>query len=195
MQINSVVTLAMPKCISDMIPKGYAPVLERPITVDGVPATLIRFEQEGGNKRSLGGEHFSVVVSMAGQLKGFAHMSLAYAGGTLPSRERAREIALNFLHESAPDLLAQMKISWIDPHDETIHVVRNGRMVRITLTGMKVKVKNMGDGRWFWVIVGANEQVMVFERDIVWVTFPGHRQTEKWLHDQWLAKNSQHTLP
>jgi hypothetical protein len=27
---------------------------------------------------------------------------------------------------------------------------------------------------------------MVFERDIVWITFPGHRQTEKWLHDGWL---------
>jgi len=44
----------------------------------------------------------------------------------------------------------------------------------------------LADGRWFWVIVGSDEKPMVFERDIVWVTFPGHRKTEKWLHDSWL---------
>ncbi len=57
-----------------------------------------------------------------------------------------------------------------------------------TVTGMKVKAKNTKDGRWFWVIVGANSQPMIFERDIVWISFPGHRQTEKWLHDSWLKK-------
>ena len=54
---------------------------------------------------------------------------------------------------------------------------------------MKVKMRNSADGRWMWVIVGADRKVMVFERDIVWVTFPGHRQTEKWLHDSWLSEN------
>ena len=41
---------------------------------------------------------------------------------------------------------------------------------------------------YFWVIVGSNEKPLVFERDIVWVTFPGHRKTEKWLHDAWLKE-------
>ncbi len=30
---------------------------------------------------------------------------------------------------------------------------------------------------------------MVSERDISWITFPGHRGTEKWLHDSWLVEN------
>lgn len=195
MQIDNVITLAIPTAINRIIPSDYVKVHARQVTVDGEQATLTRFEREDGHNCGLGGEHFSVVVSKTGQLKGFSHIGLAYSSGILPTRERAQEIALNFLHESAPDLLPRMKINWINPHDEAFCVVRNGRPERVALTGMKVKVKNTGDGRWFWVIVGANERVMVFERDIVWITFPGHRQTEKWLHDQWIAEHSQHKLP
>jgi len=194
MQNDSVNTLAIPEEITRKIPSDYVKVYARQVTVDGEQATLTRFEREDGYNSGLGGEHFSVVVSKNGQLKGFTHFGLAYSSGILPSRERAQEIALNFLHESAPDLLLRMKIHWINPHDEVFCVVRNGRTERIVLTGMKVKVKNTGDGRWFWVIVGQNERVMVFERDIVWITFPGHRQTEKWLHDQWITEHRQQKI-
>jgi hypothetical protein len=44
------------------------------------------------------------------------------------------------------------------------------------------------DDRWFWLIVGADREVMVFERDIVWANLEGRRQSEKWLHDSWLAE-------
>ena len=109
----------------------------------------------------------------------------------LPSRERSEQIARAFLQETAPDLLPRMKISWIDPHDEPIRVQRDGRSETVTLTGMKVKARNLADGRWFWVIVGSEEKPMVFERDIVWITFPGHRKTEKWLHDSWLKDQAE----
>ncbi len=121
-----------------------------------------------------------------GKLKGFVNISLDLVGKPLPSRERSEQIARDFLQETAPDLLARMKISWIDPHDEPIRVQRDGRIESVTLTGMKVKARNLDDGRWFWIIVGGDDKPMVFERDIVWITFPGHRQTEKWLHDSWL---------
>lgn len=44
------------------------------------------------------------------------------------------------------------------------------------------------------MIVGADERPVVFERDIVWISFPGKRQIEKWLHDSWLAKQSEAVL-
>jgi hypothetical protein len=194
MQIDSVDTLAIPTAINRMIPSNYVKVHSCQVTVNGEQVTLTRFERKDGRNNGLGGEHFSVVVSKAGLLKGFTHIDLDYSSGILPSRERAQEIALNFLHESAPDLLLRMKIHWINPHDETFCVIRNGVPERITLTGMKVKVKDTGDGSWFWVIIGPNEHVVVFERDIVWVIFPGHRQTEKWLNDQWLAEYSRKKL-
>ncbi|AZV93926.1 hypothetical protein CBF45_09485 [Bordetella sp. J329] len=170
------------------VPATHRQVNQRNVEVDGEAASLTRYERQDGRNAGLEGEHFSTVVAADGTLKGFANMSLDLVGKPLPSRERSEQIARAFLQETAPDLLPRMKISWIDPHDEPIRVQRNGQAETVTLTGMKVKARNLADGRWFWVIVGADEKPMVFERDIVWITFPGHRKTEKWLHDGWLKE-------
>jgi hypothetical protein len=183
-------TTKMSPSINRLIPVGYINANTRSIHVDADRATLMRYEREDHRNNGIGGEHFSIVIDDSGRLKGFAHMDIALMGGTLPTHERAREIALDFLREMAPDLLPRMEIAWIKPHDETIHTMRNGQRESVILTGMKVKARNLADGRWFWVIVGTNEKVMVFERDIVWITFPGRRKTEKWLHDQWLAEQN-----
>lgn len=177
---------SMSLAISRLTPPGYVSVATRSVSVNAEAAILTRHEREDGRNCALGGEHFSVITDGSGRLKGFTLMDIAMRAGLLPTKEKAREIALNFLREMAADLLPRMEISWIKPHDETIHVLRNGQREAITLTGMKVKARNLADGRWFWVIVGANDRVMVFERDIVWITFPGCRKTEKWLHDEWL---------
>ena len=182
---------SIPSAISRFVPDAYAQVSERAVSVDGENATLIRHERRDGRNAGLEGEHFSAVVATDGTLKGFANISLDLADKPLPSRERSEQIARAFLQETAPDLLPRMKISWIDPHDEPIRVQRDGRSETVTLTGMKVKARNLADGRWFWVIVGSEEKPMVFERDIVWITFPGHRKTEKWLHDSWLKDQAE----
>ena len=175
------------------MPAGYREVARRAVTVDGEGAELVRYERTDARNAALGGEHFSTVIADNGRLKGFARMDLDLVGGQLPSREETQAIAMDFLRTAAPDLLPGMQISWIEPHDEPLRVTRNGRMVNLTLTGMKVKMRNGADGRWMWVIVGADRKVMVFERDIHWITFPGHRGTEKWLHDSWLAEKG-HTV-
>lgn len=176
----------LPQALLGAAATAYQETSRRAVTIDGEAATLVRHERRDGVHRSLGGEHFSVLVTPKGQLKGFTHMSLALAGRPLPSRERTEQVARALLTEVAPDLLPRMRISWIEPHDETIQT--DGRAV--TLSGMKMKARNQADGRWFWVIVGADERPMVFERDIVWITMPGRRQTEKWLHDDWLREQS-----
>ena len=157
---------------------------ERAVSADDVPARLIRYARRDGVNGNLGGEHFSVVQGVDGRLLGFTHMTLALADRPLPDKARTEAVARAFLAEWAPDLLPRMEIHWIDAHDET---VRDGGTA-VTLRGMKVKARNRADGRWFWVIVGADERPMVFERDIVWITLPGRRQTEQWLHDGWLAQ-------
>lgn len=169
-----------------LIPASHHAVSHRAVQVDGTPAILTRHERRDGRNAGLEGEHFSTVAMADGVLKGFAHISLDLAGKPLPSRERTEAIARAFLQTHASDLLPRMEIHWIEPHDEPIRVQRESRTETVTLTGMKMKARNLADGRWFWVIVGSDEQPMVFERDIVWITFPGHRKTEKWLHDGWL---------
>jgi hypothetical protein len=169
-------------------PSSHEQADRRAVTIDGESAVLTRYIRSDGRNAGPGGEHFSTLVSEAGVLKGFANMSLDLVGKPLPSRERTEQIARAFLQTQAPDLLESMKISWIEPHDEPLKVTRDGLEKTVPLTGMKVKARNLKDGRWFWVIVGSDEQPMVFERDIIWITFPGKRKTEKWLHDNWLAE-------
>ena len=170
-----------------LVPDSHVRAGRRSVKVDGLDAVLTRHERRDGRNAGLEGEHFSTVAAADGMLKGFAHISLDLAGKPLPSRERTEAVARDFLLAHAPDLLARMEIHWIEPHDELIRVRRDGRAETVTLTGMKLKARNLADGRWFWVIVGSDAKPMVFERDIVWISFPGHRQTEKWLHDGWLG--------
>lgn len=173
-----------------LVPASHQETVRRRVAVDGEPAELTRYERRDGRNAGLEGEHFSTVVATDGTLKGFANLSLDLVGKPLPTRSRTEAIARGFLQSHAPELLPQMQISWIEPHDEPLRVQREGRTETLTLTGMKVKARNLADGRWFWVIVGADERPMVFERDIVWINFPGHRKTEKWLHDSWLKSQS-----
>lgn len=174
--------------IGAFMPAGYREAGRRTAVVDGEAAELVRYERADGRNADLGGEHFSTVIADDGRLKGFARIDLDLVRHPLPTREEAQAIAMDFLREAAPDLLPGMRISWIDPHDEPLRVNRKGRTEDLTLTGMKVKMRNQADGLWMWVIVGADRKVMVFERDIHWISFPGRRGTEKWLHDAWLVE-------
>lgn len=158
------------------------------VRVDGVAAWRVRYERNDGMNAGLGGEHYSVVVTEQGRLLGTTWFNQALVAGELPDEDEAYRIALEYLECHASDLLPGLSLQWIQPHDE-LFVVGNasgGKRV-CTLTGMKVKCRNRTDGRYFWVIVGVNGQVVTFERDVVWDTPRARRQTEKWLHDEWLA--------
>lgn len=176
--------------VSNLVPSGYTAVSSKKVSVDAVEATLVRYERVDGRNKGITGEHVSFVLDQAGRLKGFMRMDLDLVG-QLPSRDRANLVAVNFLREYAPDLIPNMEVSWIEPHEEIVRDNTSGRHELKKLTGMKVKCHNSSDGTWFWIIVGPAEQVITFERDIVWITFPGQRQTEKWLHDNWLVETGQ----
>ncbi len=103
----------------------------------------------------------------------------------LPTKKQSEEIAKKFIQEVAPDLTENMNILWIEPHEELI--IYNNK--QSTITGMKVKCRDLRTGLYFWVIVGADKQIMAFERNIKWIVFPGKRGTEKWLDDNWVMHN------
>ena len=180
-------------------PEGYTERLRMPVTVDGKNAVLTRFEKQSGENSGLYGEHISTVTTVDGQLQGFVRMDLKNMvadPAVLPKPERAEAIANAYLTEVAPDLLQDRRVLWVDSHEETLRIRRGADDYQeIKVQGMKVKSRNTRTGLYFWVIVGADEQVMVFERDIRWITFPGKRGTEKWLHDAWLAKKLGGELP
>ena len=169
------------------IPEGYIQSGSSSVLMDKIPVVVSRYERQDGVNNGLQGEHFSVVYDQNNRLKGFARMDSRLVAGSLPDQATARKIAHQFLKQYAPDLLENSSEHFIKPHDE--YIVANGE--KLKLTGMKVKMHNQTDGKWFWVIIGSDHQPMVFERDIVWINFPGRRQTEKWLHDEWLLEQKE----
>lgn len=170
------------------VPATHRQVGQRSVSVDGVSATLTRYERRDGRNAGLGGEHFSTLMAADGRLKGFAHMSLDLAGKPLPSAGRSEQLARQFLRTVAPDLLAHMRVTSVEPHSEPIDIVRSGRRESVQITGMRVKARNTADGSWFWIVIGGDEKPMLFERDLQWSNLRFRRTTEAWLYDRWLQQ-------
>ncbi|MGD9809600.1 MAG: hypothetical protein AB7E76_13845 [Deferribacterales bacterium] len=162
--------------------QGYKMIEESAVKVDGKEAVLIR--TSAGASR-IGGEHESYVYYKEGGLMGFMRMTKEVSEMKPAQKDRAYETAIAFLKVYAPDLLNNFDNLWIREHSESF-TDENG--VKHTVTGMKVKCYNRNDGTYFWVVSMEDGSIVTFERDIVWITFPGRRQTEKWLYDDWRMK-------
>ncbi|CAM5189793.1 hypothetical protein OURE66S_00848 [Oligella ureolytica] len=136
------------------------------------------------------GQHLSLVSNEDGVLKGFVKYTKDHQNQPLPTQDEALQVSEEFLERVAPDLLENRKVQWVEPHNEVIKIQNESKQLteELTITGMKVKSLNTETGLYFWTIVDANRQVFIFERDIKWITFPGKRGTEKWLHDSYLAE-------
>ena len=161
----------------------YQPILQMQGVMDKADVHIYRY-QAATEALNLGGQHFSVVIDSAGRLKGMTRMNLGLMSNSQLSADNTEKIARAFLSNYAPDLLTHLELQWIKPHDETI-MAEDGKQHK--LIGMKVKCRDTSTGLYFWVVVAADESVMIFERDINWNFIVGGRQTEKWLHDSWLS--------
>lgn len=170
----------------EFMPEGYQEVDRNSVTIDGELAELIRYQPPTSKTTLLGREHFSILTTSDGLLKGFSSMAPSLVKGDLPSKDEAKKIAIDFISRFAKDLLPVLKIHWIKPHKESFTMIQDEKKKTLVITGIKVKMQNTSDGRWMWTIIGPSKKVIIFERDVVWISFPGLRQTEKWLHDSWL---------
>ena len=161
---------------------GYEIAEESAVKVDGKDAILIRTTKDSSK---LGGEHESYVYYTDVTLMGFMRMTKEVSEMRPADEKAAFDTAVKFLKENAPDLLDNYKNLWIREHSESFTDEDGNKR---TVTGMKVKCYNNTDGTYFWVVSMEDGSIVTFERDIVWITFPGHRQTEKWLYDDWRMK-------
>lgn len=149
------------------------------------PVTLYRFEPK--QTMHLKHQHISFLLDdNSGKLQGFVRLLPQYQSTEAQvTKDKALAITLIFLENYAPDLLKNYNNNWIDTHDEEIIV--DGK--KMTLTGMKVKCRDLNTGLYFWTIIAPDETIMVFERDVEWDFIRAGRQTQKWLHDSWLSKH------
>lgn len=164
---------------------AYQLALQKHVLMDTQQVTLYRYQKDP-TSINFNQSHVSMVIDAAGKLKGIARMDPDLARKDQVSTAQAEAIARAFLDQYAPDLIENLDLQWIKPHDEKINI--NTRE-QVTLTGMKVKCRDRSTGLYFWVIIAPDKSVIVFERDIHWNFAFGGRQTEKWLHDTWLSKH------
>ncbi|MFI7638303.1 hypothetical protein [Nonomuraea sp. NPDC049400] len=161
------------------IPRGWEIVRVREERHDDRDVTVIRHQPDGYR---LGGPHTSLVLDADGTILGFTRLQDGDQG-PLPRARRAEEIALRFLRQVAPDHAEGLTVNWVAQHDET--VTRPDGTTE-TISGMKVKMHH-DNGLYSWVIVGPDETVLTYERDITWDSGQGRRGTQMWLHDSWVA--------
>lgn len=167
------------------IPSGFVRVRSSDVAIDRERARLIRYERADDRNSDLGGEHVSVLIDRTGRLKGFARMDLALRDGEMPTAQEAEAVARGFLADQASDLAEHvLTLAGTSSHAQSV----TDDDEPVTLTGVKVKMRNEADGRWLFVTVGADRRVMAFERDVVWLGPETGRQGEQWLSDGWLGR-------
>ena len=179
------------------IPDDYALVNCLLLNHDDQPIFVFRYEHVNGVCKGLGGEHFSVSIDLAAtKVMGFMHIEKQHCGPGLPTDDVARQLAIEFLPQVAADLVDSYEIKWIMrqleepnkiPH-ESPFPFRDENDHKCLVTGVRVKFFFEKLGAWGWVIVGRNNKVIAFEREIIWSTTLNRRSTPAWLHDNFVEE-------
>mgnify|MGYP001301199881 CR=1 FL=1 len=144
---------------------------------DERPVTVVRFQAV---EYRLGAPHLTVVHDDEGTLLGYT--DLTPRPGDLPNVERARQVATEFFQRVDAEYAAGLTELWIDRHEETVETADG----KASVAGMKVKNAHR-NGRYAWAIVGPDDRIITYERDIVWNGAAARRATQMWLHDSWIA--------
>lgn len=100
---------------------------QKEVFVNGERATLARFSRKNKQNNQLYGEHISAVINKNHILKGFVRLLSDKKNEPLPTQTEAQSISDKFLLQYAPDLLQNRKILWIEPHNESIIIEKNGK--------------------------------------------------------------------
>lgn len=177
------------------IPEGYVLKSHLLVNHDVIPVFVFRFEKENGQNNGLGGEHYSVSVDLdATKIMGFMHVDKQHCGQGLPHDEIAKEIAAPFVEAIAPDLINKFEIKWVlplkekplkIPHESPFPFIDENGMQHL-ITGVRVKLFFEHLKSWGWVIVGRDNKIIAFEREVQWSTILNRRSTPAWLHDPFL---------
>lgn len=162
------------------VPKTFTQVTARQEHHDAHPVTVTRAQ---AGEPGYGGEHVTTVIDDDGTLYGYTRQTAGFPADAMPDREEAEQTAFAFLNSIDPEFAAGLTVQWIDQHDETI---AGADGAPVTVSGMKVKTRH-DSGLYTWVIVGAEGQIITYERDVAWDTGHARRQTAMWLHDAWIT--------
>lgn len=158
-------------------PAEFEQVEERSGETVGQPVVVTRFQDQPEIR--LGGEQISTARTPQGDVLGYVDFRLpANPAGPLPSEAVAERAAFELLNQIDAEYAAGLTVQWVDRHDET---VLDATGTEQTLSGVKVKTIHE-NGRYTWLIYGADSRLIAYERDMPWDGTP--RVTGVWLEER-----------
>ncbi len=149
---------------------------------DTHPVTVTRAQRRG--ECGYGRAHVTTVIGADGIVYGYTRQTEGFPAGSVPTAQEAERTAGEFLRRIDPAFAAGLTVQWIDRHDEAITGADGAPPVQVC--GRKVKTRH-NSGRYTWVIVGAGNVILTYERDVTWDADHSRRQTAMWLHDRWIT--------
>jgi uncharacterized membrane protein len=179
---------------------------------DNIKVAHLRFQKKSNKALNLLGEHVSFLLDLNHlQVIGLTKMELINMEKTYLTHQEALNGAIQFLKKHAPDLMPEnaecvtighkkegtkmtfkeplkfgnIELHWIGAHDEKVVIEGKKKKIR----GMKVKMYIPESDLWAWVIVDNQGNIQTFERNVFWNFSAFQRETQMWLHDQWLKEH------
>lgn len=145
---------------------------------------IYRFEPNKEKKVNLNGARVVVVLNDKGELREFARVNETLLKEPEMTDDKARGKAMAFLKKYASDL-EKVNFQWVRTRKMKL-VDSKGETHQVT--GIWVKYRDPGSGRYLWVLFGSDGGVIEFDRESVWKFIRGGRVTERWLVDDWFGK-------
>ncbi|KRM58582.1 hypothetical protein C5L31_001856 [Secundilactobacillus malefermentans] len=165
------------------IPDDYQLVYDQTVERDGEKIQLRRYQPANLKKEALGREHVTVLCRDDGYV--MTYNSLIHpSSGNLPQEKelwaKAEQVWQN-VDASYRQRLEPLSTSYQERHytDDT------GKTVTVPIVWAKyADTQNMGN--YCWVGLGANGEVLEFERDSYWDYSAGRQSSEMWNGDDWI---------
>lgn len=177
--------------------------------LDNIKVMFLRFSQNEVNT-PFKGEHLSFLIDMSClKIMGLTNTEVCADSENYIEHQKALPIAIEFLKIHAPDLVNKealtpkiatqkstskiqfdpplvidnVEVHWIGPHQEKVFLDNKTAIIY----GTKVKMYIPESQLWTWVIINNKEKIQTFERNIFWNFKAFQRETQMWLHDEWLT--------
>ncbi|ANK61429.1 hypothetical protein [Loigolactobacillus backii] len=165
------------------IPDDYQLVYDRIVTRDGEKIHLRRYQPADLKEEALERERVVVLCRDDGYV--LTYNALIHPGtGKLPSEKEAWAKAERVWQEVDPkyrERLERMETS----RQERSYVNAAGKTITVPIIWAKY-ADLQSEGNYCWVGLGANNEVLEFERDSYWDYDAARQKSEMWNYDDWI---------
>ena len=161
------------------LPKLFSLVDSQTVTRNEQSVTVERYQAERGITPN--NQHITVILDHYNQLVSYNN-SAFIAQGAIPDRDEATSIALHTFEILMSEYKKEMNLIKVE-YQKRGYIDLSGHVIEVPVLWVKFAHQN---GSFGWATVGPNAQIIELERDALWSTINGERETEMWNDDTWV---------